>query len=290
MERRWVVFLAILAIVAVVVASCGGAIVTSVPITGQVHGGYEVTVTPPPSADQPKDGGEVSVSTGATTKVAVSGRSSLEWTHLSSKNGDLLPPSNATQQTASLILDVDKDGVQDFVIGSRQKAPAMVWYQRNPGGWTKYLIDGATLSIEAGGAFSDIDGDGDLDVVMGGDYLSNRVWWWENPYPNYAPDTPWTRREIKSSGSNMHHDQIFGDFDGDGQTELTQRTRSPGHTRGSSRGVPVGSKGWPRRTSTVTGRSTSWVAVAGSSTAVARATRLTSLMAPRRSRERPQAS
>jgi len=142
------------------------------------------------------------------------------WTHLSSANGDLTAPSNSTQQTASLILDVDKDGVNDFVIGSRQAGPAMVWYRRNASGWTKYVIDNATLSIEAGGAFGDIDRDGDLDVVMGGDYQSNKVWWWENPYPNYDLDTPWMRREIKNSGSNKHHDQIFGDFDGDGQAEL----------------------------------------------------------------------
>ncbi|MCK4471117.1 MAG: VCBS repeat-containing protein, partial [Anaerolineae bacterium] len=146
--------------------------------------------------------------------------STIEWTHFSSATGDLPPPSNATQQTASLILDVDKDGLNDFVIGSRRAGPAMVWYQRDSDGWTKYLVDDATLDIEAGGAYYDIDRDGDLDVVMGGDARSNKMWWWENPYPSYEPDTPWTRREIKNSGSNKHHDQIFGDFDGDGQAEL----------------------------------------------------------------------
>jgi hypothetical protein len=154
---------------------------------------------------------------GQTTALS---SSALEWTHLSSANGDLPAPSNSTQQTASLILDVDKDGVSDFVIGSRRDSPALVWYQRNADGWTKYLMDDSTLDIEAGGAFWDIDGDGDLDVVMGGDADSNRMWWWENPYPNYEPGTPWTRREIKNSGANKHHDQIFGDFDGDGQAEL----------------------------------------------------------------------
>jgi hypothetical protein len=144
----------------------------------------------------------------------------IQWTHLSSAEGDLPQPSNATQQTASLILDVDKDGIEDFVIGSRRKGPAMVWYRRSADGWTRYLIDDSILDIEAGGAFLDIDRDEDLDVVMGGDAASNQVWWWENPYPSYAPDTPWTRRVIKSAGSNKHHDQQFGDFDGDGEAEL----------------------------------------------------------------------
>jgi hypothetical protein len=152
----------------------------------------------------------------ATTSAVLS----IEWTHLSSETGDLPAPSSSTQQTAALILDVDKDGINDFVIGCRQAPPALVWYRRHASGWTKYVIDNATLSIEAGGAFHDIDGDGDLDIVMGGDYQSNDIWWWENPYPSYDPGTSWTRREIKNSGSTKHHDQIFGDFDGDGQAEL----------------------------------------------------------------------
>jgi hypothetical protein len=143
-----------------------------------------------------------------------------EWTHLSSRDGDLPEPGISDRQTASLILDVDKDGINDFVIATQRLGTSMVWYRRHATGWTKYLIEGETLDIEAGGAFADIDGDGDLDVVIGADRLDNKVWWWENPYPNYDPDAPWTRREIKDSGANKHHDQIFGDFDGDGQTEL----------------------------------------------------------------------
>jgi hypothetical protein len=154
----------------------------------------------------------------ATSNEARLTVSATEWTHLSSKNGDLpAPPHN--EATAALVFDIDKDGDNDFVIAGRQ-SPAMEWYRRDTNGWIKYAIEDGLLEIEAGGAFHDIDSDGDLDIVMGGDWRSNQVWWWENPYPNYNPGTPWTRREIKNSGSNKHHDQIFGDFDGDGQTEL----------------------------------------------------------------------
>ena len=57
-------------------------------------------------------------------------------------------------------------------------------------------------------------------MVFGGDGSSNYVWWWENPYPDFDPAIPWKRHEIKNSGENKHHDQMFGDFDGDGKTEL----------------------------------------------------------------------
>ena len=146
---------------------------------------------------------------------------SLPWKHLSTTTGDLPMPGPAVQQTASLVLDVNGDGLNDFVIGAREVAPALIWYQRGADGWTRSVIEPDTLNIEAGGAFADIDSDGDLDIVMGGDYRSNEVWWWENPAPNFPTDgSGWTRRIIKQSGENQQHDQLFADLDGDGRLEL----------------------------------------------------------------------
>ncbi|NTV31000.1 hypothetical protein HGA91_03425 [candidate division WWE3 bacterium] len=144
----------------------------------------------------------------------------LSWQQLSSQNGQIPSPNTGNQQTASLILDVDHDGDNDFIIAERTQTPAVVWYRRDSTGWTKLPIETSRLSVEAGGAFHDIDSDGDLDIVFGGDYQSNQIWWWENPYPTYSSTQGWTRRTIKNSGSNQHHDQIFGDFTGDGKAEL----------------------------------------------------------------------
>jgi len=142
------------------------------------------------------------------------------WKHLSTINGDIPAPNTGDQQTSSLVLDIDRDGLNDFVITERTKAPAVVWYRRGSTGWTRFIVDNEPLHIEAGGDSYDIDADGDLDIVFGGDWQNNKVWWWENPYPNYEPNTPWKRREIKNFGSTKHHDQIFGDFDGDAKAEL----------------------------------------------------------------------
>jgi hypothetical protein len=94
----------------------------------------------------------------------------IQWRHLSSKTGDLPVPNESQQQTACLVLDVDKYGVNDFVLGFRQKALAFVWFRRNTNGWSRYVVEQEYLTIEAGDAVRDIDGDGDADLVFGGDW------------------------------------------------------------------------------------------------------------------------
>ena len=144
----------------------------------------------------------------------------VTWKHLSSKNGDLPAPNAGTEQTSAAVFDIDRDGVNDFVITERTAAPAVLWYRRGPAGWTRYVLEDAPLRLEAGSCAYDVDGGGDLDVVAGGDAGSNQIWWWENPYPKFKPSVPWKRHLIKTSGVTKHHDQIFGDFDGDGAEEF----------------------------------------------------------------------
>ncbi len=143
------------------------------------------------------------------------------WQNLSSKRGELpTPPGGSTQQTGAVVADFDGDGVNDFILSFRQKAPALVWYRRAGTGWDPYVIEQDYLTIEAGGAVYDIDGDGDLDVVFGGDWQSTDVWWWENPAPNFDKNTSWKRHLIKTGGKTQHHDQVFGDFLGTGKPQL----------------------------------------------------------------------
>jgi hypothetical protein len=129
-------------------------------------------------------------------------------------------PNAGKQQTCCMVLDIDKDDIEDFVVGERTQAPSVVWYKYNDKskGWDKFIIDDTKKRPEAGGDFCDIDRDGDLDVILGQDASGPNMWWWENPYPDFSK--PWTCRSIKKSGASKHHDQTVGDFDGDGQVEF----------------------------------------------------------------------
>ena len=129
----------------------------------------------------------------------------VRWRHLSSSRGELPLPLPGNQQTASLVLDIDGDGRDNFVIADRTKTPSVVWFRWTADGWQRSVIDDTPLRVEAGGAVADVNGDGKPDIVFGGDSGSNQVWWWENPAPNF--DKPWSRHVIKSDGGNQHHDR-----------------------------------------------------------------------------------
>lgn len=143
-----------------------------------------------------------------------------QWKHISTRDGDLPPPNAGHEQTSATVFDADNDGVNDFVITERTSADSVVLYRRGKSTWSRYVIEPEPLHIEAGSVAVDIDADGDFDFIAAGDYKSNRIWWWENPYPALDPKMPWRRHLIKSDGSPKHHDQAAADFDGCGRPEL----------------------------------------------------------------------
>ncbi len=142
------------------------------------------------------------------------------WLHLSSARGEIDAPNSGGQQTSATVFDIDKDGVNDFVITERTAAPSVIGYLRTMSGWRRFVIEAELVKLEAGSTFGDVDGDGDLDFISGNDHSGNGIWWWENPYPNFAPGGPWKRHPIKTSGPSKHHDLMFADVDGDGKNEL----------------------------------------------------------------------
>ena len=82
--------------------------------------------------------------------LAPSFAAEIKWHRVSSAKGQLPVPGESTQQTGNLIADFDQDGIKDFVISFRQKAPALVWYRRSPAGWERYVVEPQLLTVEAG--------------------------------------------------------------------------------------------------------------------------------------------
>lgn len=195
-------------------------------------GGWLWAVDPSPKTPAQKDAAgrkpaaqdsqqpSVPVPPNAPDRFGVVETAGRRWLHLSTRRGDLPLPGNSRQQTAALIADLDNDGLNDIVLGFRQTGPAVVAYRRTKAGWERCVIEKEYLQIEAGGAAADIDGDGYTDLVFGGDWQSNHVWWWRNPGKQWKPDVSWERHTIKHQGAAQHHDQCFADFKGLGRPQL----------------------------------------------------------------------
>lgn len=150
------------------------------------------------------------------------------WTTLSSSTSALPNPASATGKllVSLLVCDIDKDGLNDLVIASYTE---MHWYKVTRSQQTlelnRFVIDAnaaadenSEFSIEAGGSFTDIDNDGDVDIIQGG-HRRGAAWWWENPAPHFDEQSPWKRHQIMTQPGQCH-DQIVGDFDGNGSPEL----------------------------------------------------------------------
>lgn len=113
--------------------------------------------------------------------------------------------------------DMDNDSDLDITAGGGR---ALFVYENdgNPSkpDWTRHGNLDPTGDIGLNGAcISDVDGDGDLDIV-GAKYYSD-LGWWENPGPPLT-STPWTFHKLATATEYLH-DFMLADLDGDGRTE-----------------------------------------------------------------------
>lgn len=139
--------------------------------------------------------------------------------------------------------DFDGDGDMDLM-GTARKANTTVWYENrtrdNKVEWVKHIVDDMSRNPAHGNPY-DMDGDGDIDIVMAlGFYYKpgdndpsasqtreeNQVVWYEND--GSPKDGPWKKHVVVTKFDDAF-EAIAHDLDGDGDVDVAATTwRNPG--------------------------------------------------------------
>lgn len=144
----------------------------------------------------------------------------------------------------AFFLDVDHDGVRDLVVSPNKGAPSVnrksVWYYKNQGAndnpsfqlQKKNFLQDRMIDLGEGAfpVLFDIDGDGDKDLFIGNQYLSNEqgqqnssIAYFENIGTSSDPEFQLQDRDYQALSQEGMADALypaFGDLDGDGDPDL----------------------------------------------------------------------
>ena len=131
------------------------------------------------------------------------------------------------EETTAAIADFDRDGHNDLVVGSggadfygTSEALLDAYYQAGSSGFQKvpFVENFANTSVVAP---FDMDGDGDLDLFLGNQAITNRFG--ERPSSFLLENTDGSfrvREDFPGDSPGMVTDAAWSDFDGDGHTDL----------------------------------------------------------------------
>lgn len=136
------------------------------------------------------------------------------------------PASEGLRWMFAMPMDVNGDGRFDLVVGSKNKGAIVGWLEnpdesRKTENWVLHKMSpaGWIMSLRA----SDVDGDGDQDVVLSDRYEASRgVFWLENPGPA-AADGDWTRHAIGGKGRHVMFLTV-GDLNSDKKEDVVCAT------------------------------------------------------------------
>lgn len=140
---------------------------------------------------------------------------------------------NAPEARAIHAVDLNGDGKLDL-IGTARTGNLVAWYE-NPGPpftqkWKRHVIDDKTI-FPTHGHPVDMDGDGDMDVVMAAGFhsappgsVSNQIIWYEN-VGSPGKGTEWKKHVIGELTDAF--EAVAGDLNGDGKPDVAATAWGP---------------------------------------------------------------
>jgi len=117
------------------------------------------------------------------------------------------------------LVDIDGDGYLDIVVGGMAGSEPLTWYEYP--NWTKHVIASAATEFTTEMDASDMDNDGDVDLVVCDGNSTNNCKYYKNPRPGGDPavGSNWTTVTIGSGGGYVH-DVRVGDYNNDAKLDV----------------------------------------------------------------------